>query len=128
MENELVTFDTAKLAKEKGFTIRGIKLMGYTSKFYNHNTKTLLAYGRTGRTDLTKAYFAPTQSLLQRWLREEHDLIVVALPYTLDNKERTRVYIWLIHKKFSSTAKDQYFKTFEEALESGLEKALKLIK
>ena len=88
MEEKLVTFDTAKLAKEKGFTIRDIKLMGYTSKFYNHNTKTLLAYGRTGRTDLTKAYFAPTQSLLQRWLRDIHDIYIIVLPFN----DETRFY------------------------------------
>ena len=70
--NTPVSFEIAKLLKEKGF--KPIKLFGYISKFYNPNTKTLLAYGRTGRTDLSKAYFAPTIAEVVMWLYEKHGL------------------------------------------------------
>ena len=78
--NTPVSFEIAKLLKEKGF--KPIKLFGYISKFYNPNTKRLLAYGRTGRTDLSKAYFAPTIAEVVMWLYENHGVWISV--YTMD--------------------------------------------
>jgi len=72
--NTPVSFELAKLLKEKGF--KPTKLFGYISKFYNPNTKTLLAFGRTGKTDLTKAYYAPTIVDVVMWLYEKHGIWV----------------------------------------------------
>tara|TARA_R110002049_G_scaffold231127_2_gene403391 strand:+ start:1706 stop:2116 length:411 start_codon:yes stop_codon:yes gene_type:complete len=124
MKEQLITFNTAKLAKEKGFKLQS-NPFGYVTKFYNHNTGTLLAYGRTGRTDLTKAYYAPTQALLQRWLRKVHKIDLMIKHYMDDIKHYYQVYIQNDIKGYSSALKSKAnpshsptcFSTYEEALE-----------
>jgi len=72
MKDEIISFETAKLAKEKGFNIlynvayceQGI-LRTCNPDFY------LVGYHNQGLATL-----APTQSLLQKWLREVHDIII----------------------------------------------------
>ncbi len=123
MSDTLVSFETAKLAKEKGFP----DILGLT-------------YSQDGRLEGHRSinYPAPTQSLLQKWLREKHDThIEISL---VDN---SRTYHWEYTVVTSNdrdfndeycfdSAKNHYnneeFKTFEEALEKGLQEALKLIK
>lgn len=131
MDEQLITFETAKLAKEKGFRLQS-NPFGYVTKFYNHNTKTLLAYGRTGKTDLSKAYYAPTQSLLQRWLREVHRIYVYIKPiHNLDiNGLMLDNWEICIEDYMGSKFLEEsiYIHGYEEALEVGLFEALKLIK
>lgn len=62
-----------------------------------------------------------TQSLLQRWLREKHNIHITI------NCKRTDLSLdgfWYVVKSLSS----KMFNTYEQALEEGLYKALKLIK
>lgn len=140
MKEQLITFDTAKLAKEKGFKLQS-NPFGYITKFYNHNTGTLLSYGRTGKTDLSKAYYAPTQSLLQKWLREIGDIYVSIntltefRTYSDDpgDDEYIPVHKFRIIKNIDNFKYDviewsDSYKTYEDALEKGLQEALKLIK
>lgn len=123
---DLVSFEVAKLAKEKGFTLQtnpfGLDL--YLTKFYRPSTKTLLSYGRTGRSKLNTLIYAPTQSLLQRWLREVHNIdITISLV--------ANGYGFYIHKDRNYTNKGENYGisgiTYEEALEVGLQEALKLL-
>ena len=67
MEEQLISFETAKLAKEKGFT--------YAYEFYDKEGN-IVDFGIVGGwTDChDENYAAPTQSLLQKWLREKHDI------------------------------------------------------
>lgn len=115
MKEQLISFETAKLAYEKGFRL-STNPFGYVTQFYNHNTGTLLHYGRTGKTNLKKAYYAPTQSLLQKWLREKFNKLVLVdigdTPYL----------------SFEHNCSRDIFDTYEQALEEGLQAALKLIK
>ena len=69
IEEQYVTFETAKLAKEKGFdeSVRKYFTPKGDNTFINYfylSTKYLHGIAR------------PTQSLLARWLREKHDLSV----------------------------------------------------
>ena len=71
---------------------------------------------------------APTQSLLQKWLREECNIVVWYEPFTLGT---SCTFMWNIglfenvwHLAHFSMRKHT---TCEEALEEGLQKALKLI-
>lgn len=127
MKEQLISFETAKLAKEKGYKLLS-NPFGYITKFYNHNTGTLLAYGRTGKTDLNKAYYASTQSLLQKWLREVHNLDVIPNHYGGINFPNT-CYNCYINKHLNTESKlTRVCDTYEEALEVGLLEGLKLIK
>jgi len=81
-------------------------------------------------------YPAPTQSLLQKWLRERHTIditimIIMESSYGVYlHKDRNTVKDakgshkeWIIH----ITPKNHLTGVYEEALEKGLQEALKLI-
>lgn len=115
MKEQLISFETAKLAKEKGF---------YIEDQNNHIPK----------------YNLPTQSLLQKWLREVHNSFIEVGIHSPKNKYFTKknlryfVEINYYGKNFNleMTNKEDFLKTniksYEEALEIGLQEALKLIK
>ena len=128
MKEELVSFETAKLLKEKGFVNLSDKsyiisegaryglLSNFTNK-YNNSVE-------TGRVE------APTQSLAQKWLREKHNIHVeiYKIPVTNEgNMYGCYVCRW-IDRVQSNSVYESYFKTYEEALEEGLKEGLNLIK
>jgi len=133
MKEQLITFETAKLAKEKGFN-ELVKTL-YISD--NDVVKSAKA-NNSGRTNSNyieredyKVYSAPTQSLLQKWLREEHNIHIDLTTDLYDDLETMcfRGFAILKMKKFKNPLYESYdvFKTYEEALEVGLQEALKLI-
>ena len=130
MKDEIIKFETAKLAKENGYLkING--WMGFVDKFYHPRTKTLLSMGRTGKTPFNDLIYAPTQSLLQRWLREKHDIFVtVSIPYSEFGKYSSEVWENNLEDGVKILAIDgmTVFTSYEESLEEGLLEALKLIK
>ena len=71
IHDEICTFEVAKLAKEKGFNVQTFDWYDYTGNYHKgfipHELHECPRY---------KEYYAPTQSLLQRWLREERGIIV----------------------------------------------------
>lgn len=131
MEDTLITYETAKLAKEKDFQ----ELCFY---YYDENKKLRQPYLENGSSsdtefkveleDLLENFnnkyrittSASTQSLLQKWLREVHNLHVWCIP----NNEPTiaKGYLSFLNGKFILDS------SYEEALEAGLLEALKLIK
>ena len=134
MKEELISFETAKLAKERGFE-------EFVSYCYLENEELYGTYSLMNEDDSAfidimdgnelenhnssdfDRYSAPTQSLLQKWLREKHHLIItVAYQYEYDSTP----YSYWIYKKFQSLWVND-LNTYEEALELGLQEALKLI-
>ena len=117
IEEQYVSIATAKLAKEKGFTgIMCNRCYGNDGQYYSFNVDNI------GDEDLGIA--APTQSLLARWLRDKHHLFVTA-GFCLV----WRHVIIPITDKIScnyETSKETY-SSYEEAIEAGLQEALKLI-
>ena len=108
MKEQLISHKTAELAKEKGF------IWEERVKEYDYKEHHWI---------LTKF---PTQSLLQRWLREEHD-IHVEIRVIYDTAD----YSWSIIKinpydVGNNSVYDRKL-SFKEALEKGLQEALKLI-
>ena len=103
MEESLIKFETAKLAKEKGFDV------------FRHMTNNGV-YDKKGVVGYVHVYdsryhiLAPTQSLLQKWLRERH-----------------KIDIFIGHGYINNMQYDTKYKTYEQALEAGLIEALKLI-
>lgn len=123
MTDKLISFETAKLAKEKGFNIpvNGVYVDNGTLSFARDNDETDYNWNKR------KGYSAPTQSLLQKWLREQygiHILIRITIYDTFTG--------WILNPMFRNGSaerviKTKGFKTYEEALEVGLQEALKLI-
>lgn len=148
MKDELVTFETAKLAKEKEFTLNS--LASYVSiDGDKDNIQLDYAWAEVNEFEFTQedikcsdenncpAYLAPTQSLLQKWLREKHNIIVeVNVNRLLCNSYN--IMLLKINPIINSKDSDReavevliedypYYETYEKALEKGLKEALKLI-
>lgn len=131
MKEKLITFETAKLAKEKGFKISCYHAYNVDNKLEECTTSELTGKVVKYSADLIKTldfhskdnecYLAPTQSLLQKWLREEHTLHI-------------EIYVQLGFKHYSFSIlplaiEDRVnYKTYELALEAGLLEALKALK
>ena len=116
MEEQLIAYSTANLAKEKGFDIES---NGHA--YFNVNGKIV-----EGHIAFSGEYenlgLAPTQSLLQRWLREKHKIDVWCERFSTEEP-----WIWQCPKANRTRILDSYY-IYEEALEKGLQEALKLIK
>lgn len=124
MEEQLISFETAKLAKEKGFNIQQEK--GY----YNHGSKVLLLWFESENHNNQKDFlaFAPTQSLLQKWLYEKHQIWVNAQPLFSAN-EQIGVHLTITSWKFALIIVEENDKfDVYKGLEQLLQEALKLIK
>ena len=124
MEEQLISFETAKLAKEKGF---GGKELTTLNGYFRGGILCSIPCNNKSDFCHEDEFSAPTQSLLQKWLREKHHLIIiVAYQYEHDSTP----YSYWIYKEFQSLPINQWvndLNTYEEALEVGLQEALKLI-
>ena len=101
MEEQLISFETAKLAKEKGCNLENCTCGGYPD---------CICYDKR-----------ISQSLLAKWLREKHNIHLIA--YKNINIDG---YDWCYITTDGITNINSY-KTYEEAYEIGLQEALKLI-
>ena len=143
MKEEFVTLETAKLLKAAGFKED-------VSSFYE-----LVYKGGSGpEYEIDESYdaqnyntdvysiSAPTQSIAQKWLRETKNLHVLSTPKVVESynkigevvKTEVEFYYWDIyvvgsnkHKHIIQNCFTNQFNTYEEALEAGLQEALKLI-
>ncbi len=129
MREQLISFETAKLAKEKGFSVSIVSYYtpkGYQTESEDYQTERLAESNwNDGQGSYpTKAEevscSAPTQSLLQKWLREKYrehiKVTYVAQRGTFNSSLTMRSMGW------------SGYETYEEALEKGLQEALKLIR
>jgi len=119
MQDTLISFETAKLAKEKEFKISCDHYYD-ADKMYN----TPQAFDGNVIDDgyyHDDYYLRPNQSLLQKWLREEYNYHVYVYPVALEN------YKVCHHLGGGYTFCKSEFLTYEEALEHGLMVGLKTI-
>lgn len=123
MTEELVALETAKLLKEKGFN-------EYCKDIINHKGIMMETIFRTSK-DLPKLFYScPTQSFTQKWLRETKNIHICvyncACGYGYEiSKADNGTHI--ASSVYKGTNDGGEWDTYEEALESGLQEALKLI-
>ena len=130
MKEQLITLDTAKLAKEKGFNglcydcynLHGMQYSNGWCEYIDDNEVELpFKSDVLTPTDM----LAPTQSLLQKWLRDVHGIHIEI------NSPDMPKQLWYGHlrrvSKFGNICDLGEYDTYEEALEVGLQEALKLI-
>lgn len=118
IHEEICTYEVCKLAKEKGFNVP-------THYAYNENCQKAmymeLCLNRN--TKDSRSISAPSQSLLQRWLREEKGLHISIPLHKGEYK-----YFWAIdslnRKKKEDDIAYNLFDTYELALEDALKYAL----
>ena len=101
IEEQYVSFDTAKMLKEAGFKANCAFILD----------------------DNQERLYRPTQALAARWLREVHHLNVYAcFDYVcFDDGERK----WFFMRENTMIIS---YDSYEQALEAGLQEAVKLIK
>ncbi len=141
MEDQLITFETAKLAKERGFNI-SCRAKIHCSHYHfivdniipnnlRTDAKEMFAPIKdwnskqvTTRGNLDLYTSLPTQSLLQKWLRETHKIYVYCTPKPITRISGKQSIKWANN---ISIRKNKMSTTYETALEIGLQEALKLI-
>jgi hypothetical protein len=137
MKEQLITFDTAVLAKEKGFDldvccfydVDGIH-KDYHLTFRNYNG--IKWSGSENHIDIGKKvnfYSAPSQSILQRWIRENFHLHITIFS---SSQESWMFKITKLHESLSQHDENdksygEDFNSYEDALEQGLKNSLEKI-
>lgn len=129
MKEQLITLKTAKLAKEKGFKEYCRRI--YVLSEQKQNDKIGKIHYRTetyfSNSNYTNEEFvsAPTQSLLQKWLREKHEIYVNIKAF--NSNESIMFFCDYYDFKNLTIEAVTHQNNYEEALEKGLQEALKLI-
>ena len=128
IHEEICTYEVAKLAKEKGFPQDPDKndhcLMYCWDGLRNIHPLAMWIVWEMEEYDHDNLYAAPTQSLLQRWLREEKKWNIVVRMYENEG------YYWFIQNSKGKLQEsyfryaDEMFATYELALEDALKYAL----
>ena len=157
MKEQLITFETAKLAKEKGFILH--TMFYYNSdnplsnnielkrRGWNSFEAVGMEYSNTDEESGLLTYLldpinnAPTQSLLKDWLREIHKFHVVMDRVILGKEDRlffkregynendlcSRAMTFDTEGDLKLRIPGEIHKDYGKALEKGLQDALKLI-
>ncbi len=127
MEENYILFETAKLAKEKGFnepTFCGYK-ENYGKNYKGESINPyLIKYNLKLFNNKYNDFEAPTQSLLQKWLREKYSLHITIFS---SSQESWMYRITKPHQQLNEGFYDEDYDTYEDALEAALIKALNLI-
>ena len=131
---QYIELETAKLAKQAGFDweidacySRFQAELSLIEHDYNGNFNNTTEYICDKNSDWDW-YSAPTQAVLQRWLREVHNMII-RVDYSPANEySDIDVYDSVVYTKWNQLVPvvGEYL-TYESALEAGLKKCLTLI-
>jgi hypothetical protein len=122
MEDRLISLEAAILAKNKGYNQNPYKVPYAYGPTYTDGSEIKLRSSSLFNPDSNTA-IAPTQSLLQKWLREEHNIIVLVDVFL--GKFICKVNnIIVTNNKTGDILK---YNTYEEALEIGLIEGLNRI-
>lgn len=133
MQEQLVSLQTAKLAKLKGFdepTLTGFHGSKIHDVLYSDVLEGLTKYNTLRFTyEGVKTWTsAPAQSLLQRWLREVHYLDICINPHYKVFGGIAGYLVDVYDQGRSGCLFSNGMDSYELALEQGLQAALKLIK
>lgn len=122
MTEEFVTLETAKLMKEKGFN-------EYCKNVIDIDNILKVTLYRTNSNLPKQCFSLPTQYLAQKWLRETKKLHITiynsASGYTYDISKADMGTVLYCFPEGPNDGGN--WDTYEEALEAGIIKALKLI-
>lgn len=134
MTDQIISFDTARLAKQKGFHWPCSDCYEVDIEpWYHHTVNSPVDYNgasslMTGKSS-RRVFSAPTQSLLQKWLRDRYkidiEITVWTDPETKEKFYESDLYSDIVEEE---TESEEDYPSYEEALESALKEALKLIK
>lgn len=116
MKEQLISFETSKLAKEKGIIFKDIFPFNYSCYLITGKLKNADAFKEKEKLQDN----IPTQALLQKWFRKKH-FINIGIDFTehgwvcIVRNHKSNYHFRILHLKY------------ERVLEVGLQEALKLI-
>ena len=128
MIDEIIKPETSKLSFEKNFN--GYVDSAYLYDIINdeyHKVKEWKTIMKQNPSKFEFVGYAPTQSLLQRWLREKHLIVVNVAPFWSRGGNRKYSAASSFDMSPEKMFRTKGFDTYEEALEEGLQKALKTL-
>lgn len=131
MIEEFVTFETAKLLKEKGFDepcMNYFTKEGFLGKEIIHSNWTdEPCFNNAEYNDFVCTQ--PTQALVMRWLREVHNIVIV-----INIAPTCNSYYWFKVFTYSKNNELQYtihseesYSTYEEACENAIKHCIRMI-
>lgn len=133
MEEQLISFETAKLAKERGFNIES------NHQYFSKDGKKY--QNQNGTKATLDCLYCPTKSFLQKWLRTEHKINIEITDWSgsgffkfeiYDLKNWNRINLipikWSENNDYHKENKTSSIFDYEEALEIGLQQTLSLIR
>lgn len=120
-----ITYETAKLAKEHGFKLK------YCDTLYNGREITEMSCDSNFVKD-RDWYLAPSQTVLREWLRMDHFIHIVVVPYGFmgggeDLINHDDSYSYFVYDNTDYITDGVDFQTYEDALELALREAIKLV-
>ena len=127
MQNNMITedyvsYETAKLLKEKGFDVWGNGSYDSGIEIYKEYSPSGLLNSCTTSKPHPKGYPAPTLQMAMKWLRKAHKLCITIIPKVTDDDgsggclwEWVATYL-LVPQSISL----ELFESYEEACEAGI--------
>ena len=126
---EICTCEVAKLAKDKGFPQDVDRWVAdlhsaTNSNYYNHKGELNgdcieIIKCKIQKEEIPKEFelvAAPTQSLMQRWLREEKKVHIEIYP-VFPSPNDVKYGRWIVADAITKSIPIEYFDTYEQALE-----------
>lgn len=126
IKEDRVTFEIAKLLRDKGFSQNTFEIDCNVCYKYNgnlcNNAKSISG------VDREISYIAPTIQMVLKWLREVHNLFVFPFPQMNTNKFWTEIYQLSDNQEWENLYYEsidlQDYSTYEEACEAAIKFAL----
>ena len=133
---DYVSFETAKLLKEKGFDSEDVGCLGgfYSERCYEsgHGVKTQsgqevgVVYDDLINSELENyEYLRPTLQMAMKWLREIYDLHIIAYPWRANKEERATHWCCQVYKSFNLLVYEKYTNATPKSYEKAVEAAIK---
>ena len=130
ISEDYVSFETAKLLKEKGFDVYGDGSFGSEIKIWMEYSPFGKIRDISSSRPSIKGYPAPTLQMAMKWLREVHNIHIIAEPCLGEGNEPNLSFnrwFWTILKEegeYKPIRKIDEFTNYEQACEAAIKYCL----
>ena len=118
---DYVSFEVAKLLREKGFE-------GDCNATYGMMKGELNVNNHSSSNGGNLRCLAPTLQMTMKWLREVHDLHIIAYPWKADKEKKAFHWCCQVYKSFNLLGCEKYknetCRSYEEAVEAAIKYCL----
>ena len=120
---DYVSFEIAKLLKEKGFDVYGDGSFGSEIKIWMEYSPFGKIKDVSSSRPSIKSYPAPTLQMAMKWLREVHNLFV-DIYYDYDFREGYKFSIHKLTKGTTLETNNENYSTYEQACDKAIKYCL----